>query len=931
MADVDIRFRAETTQAARAIETVARAQDKLEVSTRRATDQMIRQQKIKGPMAPSAGKPSAPNITPYLPGGGLAEQFKGILGALGITGIGAGLAAIARSIDENNRILLDIAKKQQDTAKKLAPNAFFNKNVFPQEDYSKIRNTISIATATPLEEIDKIINNFSAITDDAVTLEQITKSVALAQKLNIASQEELLKLEQASIGSGKAPGAAIADLVDLVMANDNAAQIKDLVDEIAEFKDTDFAAGIANVLLKQNAATAEKNMQALLEFQKEGSVENIRKRLGIDDSLSGGAFLGKFFEELKNISSDIGISQHDTLDRMVERGDMSPEVSDALSSLIKDPSINESLSYFSNNVNNAADALTAISGIIDEIRRTNQSFNSAWEADQGVIRGQVKESSPESTPANEAFKRQADLTERAIKAGLGPRLIDPETDKVADTLWNRFLIYNKEERGIPFVDNLAEYQEELAVNIEDLGKKIEKGEAGVLDYAKYYMSLGQSYNPMAGGMGLAKKSKEQWDAAPEFLRELFSIDASNIPILGAGVTYGETGRWMPGKYTTQDAEGNLQEEFTTGALGQLGLDAILGGIGGALGKKAGASASKEVIKQADSLVKSVEGAAQIREALIKSAWRKSSAEGMEGVQKQFNELLNKSFDDAILKSVEMDPLINASKKVGEAAAKNVEEINKVVVEKWGVGLSKNELWGAVSGAGVGGTASGTINTIINSRNPQWETPTAQSATKATLNPPSPTTSSLGLVIEGDPVSNTEIRDNLNKYISDPNKVVPPSALKYDDMAVAGSSEEELPPEEYDPWGIREKIGFAGPLSRDESMGIRARLSQKYNWKRQTLTSEQATEVQDRLSEKYNWGGRNKEAPEITREEYIKKQIDLNIELNNKIDKLVESNNAIYLTNKEGNEDRKRIKMTSEEQKERNKQLNTKRYNPNVMR
>jgi len=224
---------------------IATTQDKIATSTRKANQELERQEKAfkrtgsAGAKMASAkgGAPQGPNLTPYIPGGGGAEQLKQALGALGITGVAGAILSLKNSIDANTQATLDRAKEQREISKKIAPNTFYSAGSSDSERkaFETKRNIIAQTTATPLEDVDKLHSSFVGIIKNSEDLSNVINNIAIASKLNLGSMEELIALEQKNISSGGIGGGSIADLSKMMQMTGGASQSKDIVDEIAGF------------------------------------------------------------------------------------------------------------------------------------------------------------------------------------------------------------------------------------------------------------------------------------------------------------------------------------------------------------------------------------------------------------------------------------------------------------------------------------------------------------------------------------------------------------------------------------------------------------------------------------------------------------------------------------------------------------------------
>jgi len=594
MADVTFRINTESTKALNDFSKLTLAQQKMDIETKKLNNSLQRQSQQfekNGKFANKGGAPGGPNLTPYIPGGGAPEQFKNALGALGISGLAGAVISLKNAIDTNTKSMLDKAKKEQEAAKKLAPSALYQgKDPRFQGEYQQVRNSIAQQTATPLEDIDKLNSSFSAIVESADDLKNVISSVAIGSKLNLGSIDELTKLEQKNISEGGVAGGAVFDLNQMNSFTNGASQVKEVLDEIALFKNQNMGFALGTNLIKTDAVNAEENLKLLASFQEKGSNENLRSYMRIGDDVEGDAMFEKFFSFVNKKSTKLGMSKDEVVDNIVKQGDLDQGTGDALKAVMSDmQGFNTYLREFTVNSNSSQDSLKGMIRTLDELKDANVSFKDAFEADKRLVDAEIIKTSPDKSVNSTKFNDQLSLTERARKSGLYSQLVNEE-GVVDDTVMNRTTIYNEENKGIPFVTNAAKYQKELREEKAQISERMDKGTESLGDYFQYGYNSLQQINPMSGGFGSAERAQKQFDEGPQWVKDLFTVGMEDIPVFGAAMTYKQSGgKLLPGMYDSLDATGGQQSSFSLGALGHLGLDVATLGGGGIVGKRLGAS------------------------------------------------------------------------------------------------------------------------------------------------------------------------------------------------------------------------------------------------------------------------------------------------------------------------------------------------------
>jgi hypothetical protein len=666
MADIQFKIQTDSNEAQKELTKIATTQDKIATSTRKANQELERQEKAfkrtgsAGAKMATAkgGAPQGPNLTPYIPGGGGAEQLKQAMGALGITGVAGAILSLKNAIDANTQATLDRAKEQREISKKIAPNTFYSSGASESERkaFEQRRNVIAQTTATPLEDVDKLHSSFVGIIKNAEDLGNVINNIAIASKLNLGSMEELIALEQKNISSGGIGGGSIADLSKMMQMTGGASQSKDIVDEIAGFKDQAMAFALGTSLIKKDAINAETGMQALQGFQAEGSNTNLRRYMGVGDEVAGKDMLTKFFSFVNERASKKGMTSNEVIDKVVGRGDLDKETGDALKLISDDFSnFNKYLTEFSTNTNNSTDSLKEMISTLENVKKSNVSFSQSFNADQIKVEAEIKNASSGPTVESEAYKAQLELNKKAVLKGMDSRLTKDEGGIVKDNLWNNMLLADKK---IPFVTNAASYQKELRSEKSALSDKFAAGTGTAADYLQYGYNTMQQINPLTGGSlanpwtgkSGAEGIEEGLNAGPKWIKDLLSVDASDIPFFGGAVTYGRTGRLTPGKYKTKDEQGNMTEEFTLGGFGQLGLDIGSAGIGSFFGKKAGAKAATKIIGQGDAAKKLILNMAEDLGNKTKEQWLKGDfADDAIGFGEFLKNSFSKTADEKILK------------------------------------------------------------------------------------------------------------------------------------------------------------------------------------------------------------------------------------------------------------------------------------------
>ena len=594
MADVKFIVSTDSSKALNDFAKLTTAQQKMDLETKKLNSSLTKLNtnidKTGKASAKAASSGSAPSITPYIPGGGLAEQLKQGLGALGITGFAGAALGLVRALDANTQAVLDRAKEQRELSRKVGPSEFFqNKDPRFQGEYGNFRNRIAQQTATPLEDIDKLNTSFSAIVTSAEDLNNIITSIAIASKLNLASMDELIALEQKNIANGGVAGNAVSDLTKLNTITNGAAQVKTLLDEIGQFKNQNTGFALGASLVKTDAANAEENLKLLAAFQEKGSNTNLRSYMRVGNDVEGDEFLNKFTEFVSEKSGKLGMSKDSVIDAIVKQGDLDAATGDAFKTMMKDV---DSLSGYINEFSsNASSSKTALEGMIDTLNKlkdSNLSFKQSFYEDQSKVEKEIKNSSTKGTVETDAFQKQMELNQVAINKNMANVLSKDENGMVKDNMWNRILLADEK---VPFIEGPAEWREGAKKRLEENYLKSGKGELGFLDAAELVKD--------EIGMGLTKPAEmisKQLEKAP-WLKEMLSVGADDIPILGGLFTYGKTGKILPGYYKQENANGEVEERFSLGGLGQLAVDLGTWGAGGFIGKKLGIGAGTKAVNQ----------------------------------------------------------------------------------------------------------------------------------------------------------------------------------------------------------------------------------------------------------------------------------------------------------------------------------------------
>jgi len=739
MSDIVFKVVTKADEAQKDLAKIAQTQDKIATSTKKANQEMERQDRNFRKAASTntrfpnqkGGQPQGPNLTPYIPGGGGAEQLKQALGALGITGVAGAILSLKNSIDANTQATLDRAKEQREISKKIAPNTFYSAGSSDSErkSFEKTRNIIAQTTATPLEDVDKLHSSFVGIIKNSEDLSNVINNIAIASKLNLGSMEELIALEQKNISSGGIGGGSIADLSKMMQMTGGASQSKDIVDEIAGFKDQAMAFALGTSLIKKDAINAEAGMQALQGFQSEGSNENLRRYMGVGDEVAGKDMLTKFFSFVNERASKKGMTSNEVIDKVVARGDLEKETGDALKLISDDFSnFNKYLNEFSTNTNNSTDSLKEMMSTLENVKKSNVSFSQSFEADRIKVEAEIKNASSGPTIESEAYKAQLALNEKAVLKGMDSRLTKDEGGIVKDDIWNNILLADKK---IPFVTNAASYQRDLRSEKEEMSSRFASGTNSNFDYLRYGYNTMQQMNPISGGSlanpwtgkSGAEAIEEGLNAGPKWVKDLLSVGPADIPIFGAAVTHGQTGKLIPGYYKTKDEQGNPTEQFTLGGLGQLGLDVASFGIGSFVGKKSGAKVAKGVIAQGENLKKSLSGAIDVLESTIKSNNRITDVGDAAG----FGKFLKEAFDADTLSQIEK--LKTASGKATNIVDDKVNAFTKTPVPYTRIpilqkeGMSVAETIGATKTGFYTNRGATAVNNLNNTFSPPYQSDT----------------------------------------------------------------------------------------------------------------------------------------------------------------------------------------------------------------
>jgi len=708
MADVTFRINTESTKALNDFSKLTLSQQKMDLETKKLNNSLQRQSQLieKNGKNVAKGGSSGPSLTSYVPGGGGAEQFKQTLGALGITGLAGAVISLKNAIDANTQAVLDRAKEQRELSRKIGPTDYFQgKDPRFQGEYQANRNKIAQTTATPLEEIDKLNSSFSAIVTSAEDLNNVISSIAIASKLNLGSMEELIALEQKNIADGGAAGNAVADLTKLNYNTNGAAQVKTILDEIALFKNQNMGFALGTSLIKNDAVNAEDNMKLLAAFQEKGSNENLRSYMRVDENVEGDEMFDKFFKFITAKSEKLGMSKEVVIDNIVKQGDLDSDTGDALKAVIKDVNgLNEYLVDFSASTSTSQKSLESMIKTLDELRKSNISFDQSFKEDQVKVDAEIKNASTGPTVESEAFNKQMALNQKAIEKGMDTVLSKDTNGMVKDNWWNRTMLADEK---IPFVTNAANYQKELKKENSEISDRFDKGTNSKWDYVQYGWNTMQQYNPMSGGFGSAERAQEQFDKSP-FLKDLLSVGANDIPIVGGAVTYGQTGKLLPGKYDTKDEQGNMIKEFSLGGLGQAGLDLASMGVGGFFGKRAGNKATLEAIKELRKQKKVLRATNEVVGAVKPEKYERSITSAFddflnpkEVLPGTYSQIDNLGYDDAVKISEKLKKVNEKSTIYTNSLRTSVPYTSKIPFTDGGLtahqlqGMSKGTMNGAI--------------------------------------------------------------------------------------------------------------------------------------------------------------------------------------------------------------------------------------------
>jgi len=655
MADLNSKYNINTQEAVKNTATLSKSIDKVEASAKKsaaAIDKMNKAASSGGGGGgrypnghPGRGGGSLTGVAGFVPGGASAQsQFRNIFRAIGIAGLGTVMKQLNDSIIANTKALLDRAKEQQNQAKlntltdsQLKSNKVIvdelnkrNKNLkegeIPKTFYD-IRNELSVGTGSTTDEINSIFKTFADNVRNFEELKTLTTEIVMAAKLGVSDISTLIDAEQKALAiKGQTPGASTKSMG--ILAEDFKNVYMNIIDEIQGSKDIGMGTGIAKFYGDTKGEyKIEESMQKLNALMEENSLQGLRKYGGKQlEGKSGPDFLDALVQFTNERAKDIGITGEQTIDRYVERGDMSKEEADVFKEIYKnfdefknylntfDVQVDFGISstQFKDKVDSFIQPFLDAAGTIPN-PNYNKSFAQSIESDVLKSLESVKISSPSDTPATAEQTAQNEFTKMMSEKGFD-RLREGPEGQIPMTPYNEFLNFSTKnlENSFKPIGELSDYIDEKNKPLEDFIDSITSVPKGWLESltrgifgegtaGNIATTIAQTPLNITGGvMKLAGKGP----LAAGF-QNTSGASLSELPILNSLSDYAKTQSYGPGKVEFKNEKGETETEYTLGPainsiIDLLGI--IAGGLGG--GKAAGGMAdnvAKKVLGNLDSI------------------------------------------------------------------------------------------------------------------------------------------------------------------------------------------------------------------------------------------------------------------------------------------------------------------------------------------
>jgi hypothetical protein len=604
MADLNSKYNINTQEAVKNTATLSKSIDKVEASAKKsaaAIDKMNKAASSGGGGGgrypnghPGRGGGSINGVAGFVPGGASAQsQFRNIFRAIGIAGLGTVMKQLNDAVDANTKALLDKAKSQQDQSKiialtdsQLKSNKVIvdelnkrNKNLKSGEKattYENLRNELAFETATKVEDINSIFKSISENVRNFEELSNLTKEITSAAKLGVADIATLVDAEQKALAiKGQTPGSSTKSMG--LLADDFKNVYMNIIDEIQGSKDIGMGTGIAKFYGDTKGEyKIEESMQKLNALMEENSLQGLRKYGGKQlEGKSGPEFLDALVQFTNERAKDIGITGEQTIDRYVERGDMSKEEADVFKEIYKNfDEFKNYLNTFDVKVDFGISS-KKFQEQLETIKQSNVAFSQSIEQDRLKVGEDIIKSDPGVTNESKAQLEQDDFTKSMIEKGYG-RLKNPETGQIEKGFLTKFLNIVSSTLG-----NSTKTGQTMTMAQDSIDKTINEMSTIPKYISKFIMN-----SPM---FNIAQNA--------------FDTGLKDLPFASSVANFNKTGKLSNDTVETTDSFGNKKQEFVLGA----GWSALIDAVGLLAGGLKGSSESKKIVDNiAALLLKQVE-------------------------------------------------------------------------------------------------------------------------------------------------------------------------------------------------------------------------------------------------------------------------------------------------------------------------------------
>lgn len=608
MADLNSKYNINTQEAVKNTATLSKTIDKVEVSAKKSAAAIDRMNKAASSGGggggrypnghPGRGGGSINGVAGFVPGGASAQsQFRNIFRAIGIAGLGTVMKQLNDAVDANTKALLDKAKSQQDQSKiialtdsQLKSNKVIvdelnkrNKNLKEGEKattYENLRNELAFETATKVEDINSIFKSISDNVRNFEELSNLTKEITSAAKIGVADIATLVDAEQKALAiKGQTPGASTKSMG--ILAEDFKNVYMNIIDEIQGSKDIGMGTGIAKFYGDTKGEyKIEESMQKLNALMEENSLKGLRKYGGKQlEGKSGPEFLDALVQFTNERAKDIGITGEQTIDRYVERGDMSKEEADVFKEIYKNfDEFKNYLNTFDVKVDFGVSS-KKFQEQLEIIKQSNVAFSQSIEQDRLKVGEDIIKSDTGVTKESKAQIEQDDFTKAMIEKGYG-RLKNPETGQIEQRFLTKFLNIVSSTLG-----NSTETGQILTMGQEKIDETVNKKINEMSFFPKWISKIIMNA-PM---LNIARKTLD--------------TGLKDLPFTSSIANFNKTGKLSNDMVESTDSFGNKKEEFVLGA----GWSALIDAVGLGFGGWKGSSESKKVVDDiAALLLKQVE-------------------------------------------------------------------------------------------------------------------------------------------------------------------------------------------------------------------------------------------------------------------------------------------------------------------------------------